>query len=137
MQVDDYADVACINIDDQMMIFIVLVLNTFELNDIVCHQKQFFLKLVFVIIIHKNQNLTLFKIVIFLSRKNVDFTNTYVALLKIRNYNDFVIEEFFFYNVFFKVISSRIIIRLKNDYFRQDLNHLTKQLLDFKNIKVK
>ena len=83
MQVDDYIDVACINIDDQITIFIMFVLNTFKLNNIVCHQKQFFLKFVFVIIVHKSQNLMFFKIVIFLSRKNVDFMNVYIVLSKI------------------------------------------------------
>ena len=110
MQVDDYVDVACVNIDDQMIIFIMFVLNTFELDDIVCHRKQFFLKFVFIIIVHKSQDLTLFKAVIFLLRKNVDFTNAYVVLSKVRNYNDFAIEEFFFHDAFLKVISSRITI---------------------------
>ena len=52
MQVDDYINVACVNIDDQIMIFIIFVLNMFELNDILCYRKQLFLKLVFVIIVH-------------------------------------------------------------------------------------
>ena len=137
MQVDDYIDVAYVNIDDQMIIFIMFVLNTFEFDDIVCYRKQLSLKLVFVIIVYKSQDLTLFKIVIFLSRKNIDFMNVYVVLSKVRNYNNFAIKKFFFHNVFFKIISLKIIVRLKNDYFRRDLNHLIKQLFDFKNIKTK
>ena len=118
MQVDDYANVACVNIDDQMIIFIVLVLSTFELNDIVCHRKQLSLKLIFVIIVHKSQNLTLFKTVIFLSRKNVDFINAYVALSRVQNYNDFAIEKSFSHNAFLKIILLKIITRLKDDYLR-------------------
>ena len=137
MQVDDYVDVACVNIDDQMMIFIIFVLSTFELNNIICHRKQLSLKLVFVIIVHKSQNLTLFKAVIFLSRKSVDFTNVYVVLSKVQNYNNFAIKESFFHDVFSKVISSKIIVWLKNDYLRRNLDHLIKQLFDLKKIKAK
>ena len=99
--------------------------------------KTIFLKLAFIIIVHKSQSLTFFKTVIFLSRKNIDFTNVYVVLSKIRNYNDFTIKKSFFHDVFSKIILSKIIIRLKNDYLRRSLDYLIKQLSDFKNIKAK
>ena len=117
------------------MIFIMFVLNTFKLNDIVCHRKQFSLKFIFVIIVHKSQNLTFSKIVIFLSRKNVDFTNAYVVLLKIRNYNDFAIEESFFHNVFFKIIPSKIIIQLTRKFvtlYMKNINYIRYAFEKFK-----
>ena len=92
----------------------------FEFDDIVCYQKQLFLKFVFVIIVYKNKDLILFKVVIFLSRKNVNFTNTYVVLLKIQNYNDFAIEEFFFMMFFFL------------NYFTENHNSIERRLFSSK-----
>ena len=58
---------------------------------------------------------------IFLLRKNIDFTNIYIVLSKVQNYNDFAIEKFFSHDISFKIILSKTIIRLKDDSFRRDL----------------
>ena len=120
IEFDDYESKECFDIENRKMIFIVSIINIFEINHVVCHRTQFLLRFVFVITIHKNQKLTLFKVVIYLQLKNVHTTNVYVTLFKIRKVCDFVIEKSVFRDVFSKLISIKVLKRLNDDFRRQN-----------------
>ena len=120
IEFDDYESKKCLDIESRRVIFIVSIINIFEINHVVCHRTQFFFRLAFVITIHKNQKLTLFKIVIYLQFKDVHTTNVYVILFKVRKVCDFVIEKSVFRDVFSKLISIKVLKHLNDDFCRQN-----------------
>ena len=100
LHVDDYDGVGCVDIDGQRVVSILLVNITFEVGNIVCHRTQLSLRLAFAIIVHKSQGLTLSRAVVFLPFKGLDTTNAYVALSRVRTWNEFAKEESFSYDAF-------------------------------------
>ena len=130
INVDEYNDIDCFNINDQKLMFIFLVTCTFEIDKIICHRTQFSLRLVAIIIVHKNQDLTLSQVVIFLFSKVINNIIIYVICFRVRIVDDFVIKQSFFHDAFSKQIFFKVLMRL-NDSFRR-MNRL--DLIRFINV---
>ncbi|KAG7009693.1 ATP-dependent DNA helicase [Physcia stellaris] len=119
VEFDDYEGNGCIDIEGRKVVPIVPITSTFEVNHAICHRTQLPLRLAFAITVHKSQGLTLSKAVVYLQPKGVHTTNAYVALSRVREACDFVIEEPVFRDAFPKLIPARVIERLNDGFRRQ------------------
>lgn len=101
--VNDYFDYASIIFNSINMVPVLPAKIQWEVKYKVCQKKQFFLILVFAIIIHKSQELTLPKVVLNFKHKDFTLSLNYVALSQVWAIQDVMFKTYFSQDHFLEI----------------------------------
>ncbi len=121
IQFDDYNESTSSKVNDVNVISVILKINQWKNDDMICSRTQFSLISIFAISIHKNQRLTLSLMMLSFRRFDDCSRQSYVALSRVKSIEHVAFESKFSFDHFSKRISKIVMRRIQNARTKQEL----------------